>query len=603
MIDRHPERQRGFVLLVALGVLGVLGLLAATFATLSRVERVVSNSYVDKVRAKMLAQSGIERAIASIRGRAMVQSWDDQRNDWYYREMLNAEAGTAIVYPAAVKSDIWKFTPTRGYGMPPRSIELAFDDGMTGGVNGISFPQPKSPTENQAFSGEFPGTYMASGDVYALKVLDCASMINVNDGGEQAKRMLNNLGDILKNADGTAFNGGGFKLGDKIQAKAIARGKAFNNKSEILAEVFVADPLFAGNPTEAKKRFDAARNFITCHGWIDGTTTRFVNTWTGATDYTGGDYSSATSAGGGGGSGGGGGGGTGEDPPKDEDPIDPIDPIDPKDPYDDGSGGFVKQAPEVPGFATSPLYSLSASIPGSYASLPATGLLAAPPATPITDISTGGGFKQYILSQGSDNKTGKFGGTYYKIEPRCPINVNTASREVLVAQLMDLESSFWDYLVVSESASKKEYTSNLGLIVSKITKTEAEAIADFLIGGRFTHGTPAGSWSYNDWMHFEDEVINKIPGLDRFQLGLLKANGNPNSNIKKLCPDLILVQSDPSVDPDDIVRLDKSDIKVPSTEWTFSSNGFFEIESIGRVYNGTQTIAEEKVETVVKVWD
>ncbi|NUN50804.1 MAG: hypothetical protein HUU15_18510, partial [Candidatus Brocadiae bacterium] len=58
MIDRHPERQRGFVLLVALGVLGVLGLLAATFATLSRVERVVSNSYVDKVRAKMLAQSG-----------------------------------------------------------------------------------------------------------------------------------------------------------------------------------------------------------------------------------------------------------------------------------------------------------------------------------------------------------------------------------------------------------------------------------------------------------------------------------------------------------------------------------------------------------------
>ncbi|MBI2923332.1 MAG: hypothetical protein HYY18_19930, partial [Planctomycetes bacterium] len=89
MIKNTMDKNRGFVLLVALGVLGVLGLLAATFATLSRVERAVSNSYVDKVRAKMLAQSGIERAIASIRGRAMIQAWDDTRNDWYYREMLN----------------------------------------------------------------------------------------------------------------------------------------------------------------------------------------------------------------------------------------------------------------------------------------------------------------------------------------------------------------------------------------------------------------------------------------------------------------------------------------------------------------------------------
>ncbi|NUN50054.1 MAG: hypothetical protein HUU15_14595 [Candidatus Brocadiae bacterium] len=511
MINKRMEHNRGFVLLVALGVLGVLGLLAATFATLSRVERVVSNSYVDKVRAKMLAQSGIERAIASIRGRAMVQSWDDQRNDWYYREMLNAEGGTTIVYPAAVKSDIWKYTPTRGYGMPPRSLELAFEDGMTGGVNGISFPQPQSPTVNEAFSGEFPGTYMARGDVYALKVLDCASMINVNDGGEQAKRMLNNLGDILKNVDGTAFNSGGFKLGDKIQARAIARGKAFNNKSEILDEVFISDPLFAGNPTEAKKRFDAVKNFVTCHGWIDGTTTRFVNTWTGATDYVGGSYASATA------SLDSGDGRTLASLPATDEPVE--------------TGAAAKPLTEPDGpsaFASSPLYSMSASIPGAYASLPATGLLAAPPATPITDVSTGGGFKQYILSQGADNKTGKFGGTYYKIEPRCPINVNTASREVLVAQMMDLEASFWDYTVVSESAAKKEYDSRLGLITSKLTKAEAEAAADFLIGGRFTHGTPAGSWSYNDWMHFEDEVINKIPGLTRFQLGLLKANGNSN---------------------------------------------------------------------------
>ena len=201
MIRKVMENNRGFVLLVALGVLGVLGLLAATFATLSRVERAVSNSYVDKVRAKMLAQSGVERAIASIRGRAMIQSWDDTRNDWYFREMLNAEAGT-LVYPAVVKSDIWKFTPTRTYGMPPRSLESALDDGLVNSkANGISFPQSIDPKTNEPFSGQFPGTYENRGDVYALKVMDCASMININDGGKNVQRMLNNLGSILKCAD------------------------------------------------------------------------------------------------------------------------------------------------------------------------------------------------------------------------------------------------------------------------------------------------------------------------------------------------------------------------------------------------------------------
>ncbi|MCE9582967.1 MAG: hypothetical protein K8T20_10770, partial [Planctomycetes bacterium] len=285
--------SRGFVLLVALGVLGVLGLLAATFATLSRVERAVSNSYVDKVRAKMLAQSGIERAIASIRGRAMIQSWDDPRNDWYYREMINAEAG-GLTYPATVKTDIWKFKPTRAYGMPPRSLEAALDDGIVNGTaNGVSFPQSLSPTANEPFSGQFAGTYENRGDVYALKVMDCASMINVNDGGKNVQRMLNNLGSILKCADGTLLNAGGFNLGDQIATKAVARGVPYNNKSEVLDVVFINNAFFGGNLADARKRFAACKEFITCHGWVDGMTMKFENTWTGTSDYTGGSYAAA----------------------------------------------------------------------------------------------------------------------------------------------------------------------------------------------------------------------------------------------------------------------------------------------------------------------
>jgi hypothetical protein len=590
MIKRSRETSRGFVLLVALGVLGVLGLLAATFATLSRVERAVSNSYVDKVRAKMLAQSGVERAIASIRGRAMVQSWDDVRNDWYYREMLNAEAGT-LVYPATVKTDIWKFTPTRAYGMPARSLEFAVDDGIVNGTaNGISFPQTKSASANEPFSGEFPGTYEPRGDVYALKVLDCASMLNVNDGSTQIVRVLNNLGAILKCSDGSLVSAGGFQLGTQIQTKAVARAKPFNNKAEVLDEVFIKNSFFAST-ADARKRFDAVKDFITCHGWIDGMTIRFNNTWTGTSDYTGGSYASAIA-----------GTTTPVDGPKyagttPEEPLDLVDPAD------------VKLASSDFEFAASPLFNVQAVVPGAYASLPSTRMLAAPAPAKAKDVSTGGGFKQYVTGKGDtaamggETAAGKFGGTYYYGEPRCPININTVSKEVLVAALQDVEADFWDYLVVSESASPKEYNANLGIINVKITKAQAEAAADYLLAGRFTHGTPAGAWSYNDWMHFEDEVIFFIPSLSRFQKALIKSVANPNTNIKKLCPDLILVTSEPSVDPDELVRMDKSDVKVGSLDWSFSSNGFFEIECIGRVYNSGRIMAEEKIETVVKVYD
>jgi len=204
---------------------------------------------------------------------------------------------------------------------------------------------------------------------------------------------------------------------------------------------------------------------------------------------------------------------------------------------------------------------------------------------------------------GGETKAGKFGGSYYLGEPRTPINVNTASKEVLVATMMNLEADFWDYQVVSESASPKICNGRLANVNVKITQTDAEKIADYIISARFTNGSPAGAWSFNDWMHFEDDVILAVPGITRFQKALVKANANPNSNIKKLDPDLILVTSNPSVNPDELVRMDKSDIKVNSTEWTFSSNGIFEIESIGRVYNAGKIMAEEKIETVVKVFD
>ncbi|MBI2922323.1 MAG: hypothetical protein HYY18_14820 [Planctomycetes bacterium] len=543
----HPTRDRGFVLLVALGVLGVLGLLAATFATLSRVERAVSSSYVDKVRAKMLAQSGIERAIASIRGRAMIQAWDDTRNDWYYREMLNGAVG-GITWTPAVIASLGGYTPTRAYGTAPRNLETVVDTAITTGTpGGISFPD----VSVVGVSGTFPGTYEPNGDVYALKILDCASMLYVNDQNPEIKRMLNQLGTILN------INTG-FSLGDEIVSAAKTRGKPWNNKSEILDQVFIAKL----GATEGRKRFLVARDFITCHAWMDLNTMHFGPKPALAMGEETGETRLA-------------------------------DATVPTAPADASRALATASAP----YAVSPMFNIQSRMTGTYPTLPGSRFLPVTtiPGLPVNaPIDQGGMFAQFITGQGAATVAGKFGGSNHWVQPRAPINVNTASREVLVAMLWGLTASFVDY---------NHPTGTLQVRAVSISKTQAETAADYIVNGRYTHGTPAGAWGYNDWMHFRQDVIDTIPGLDRFQTALIHANCNPNTEIKKLNPDLLLVDSNPRVNSQDFVRLDKSDITVKSTELTFCSGGFYEIEALGRVYNSGRIMSEEKIETVVKVYD
>jgi Tfp pilus assembly protein PilX len=73
--------RRGVVLIVVLGVLVLLSLLAASFATLASVERAVGRNHLDGVRARLLAQAGVETAlvrlgeVASTSGFLDDQSW------------------------------------------------------------------------------------------------------------------------------------------------------------------------------------------------------------------------------------------------------------------------------------------------------------------------------------------------------------------------------------------------------------------------------------------------------------------------------------------------------------------------------------------------
>lgn len=204
---KHSSPRKGAVLIIVLGVLAVLALLATTFATLQATERQVAHNYLDTVRAKLLAQSGIQDAEAKLR----------EYFPFRYFNNLNPNAPKPWKY--------WGADPTE-------RIEPLMDDDLQFAVN-PSFAIEADPARNVAempqnpldqnvnpkrvsvegrmvgLSGYQGGTYAVHGDQYALKVSDCSGRLYVNDGvdgtpqgnlnsvSRNMRRMLNTLGSLL----------------------------------------------------------------------------------------------------------------------------------------------------------------------------------------------------------------------------------------------------------------------------------------------------------------------------------------------------------------------------------------------------------------------
>ena len=60
------ERQRGAMLIIALGVLTLLAVLGVSFAQLMRLERKAANNYVDAQRMEMVSNSALDMVIARL---------------------------------------------------------------------------------------------------------------------------------------------------------------------------------------------------------------------------------------------------------------------------------------------------------------------------------------------------------------------------------------------------------------------------------------------------------------------------------------------------------------------------------------------------------
>lgn len=244
--------RKGAVLIIVLAVLAVLSLLGTTFAVLNSVERTVSRSYLDEVRAKTLARSGVAAGVAVLQSEPFsptTKYWGNDENENGVRDPNENIDGASTVHEVPLD---WAKNPSLAV---ERDGNPLINPGDTvripiRGHDGII----RSP----GISGKHDGASYANGaDIYQLRVTDLSGRIFLNDGmslfgannssvSQNLKRML----DVLGRLKSVRIQ----KLGEKVLAFRPNRGY---NSMEDLGRFLTL---------EERKRLEP---FVTCHAWVD----------------------------------------------------------------------------------------------------------------------------------------------------------------------------------------------------------------------------------------------------------------------------------------------------------------------------------------------
>jgi len=253
---RYLGQRKGAVLIIVLGVLAVLALLAVTFSTLQATERQIAHNYMDTVRAKLLAQSGIQDAEAKLREYFPAR----------YFNTLNVKAPKPWKY--------WGQDPTEMIEPPvDDKLEFAINPSFAIEADPIKnvIENPQDPTDSNVnpkkvsiegrmcgLSGYQGGTYATHGDQYVLRVTDTSGRLYVNDGvdgtangknssvSRNMRRILNVLGEVLQT----------MKLGDKIIDGRPPEG--YRSLQDVLKVLNYDEALF-----------NKIKNYITVYAWVD----------------------------------------------------------------------------------------------------------------------------------------------------------------------------------------------------------------------------------------------------------------------------------------------------------------------------------------------
>lgn len=216
---------------------------------------------------------------------------------------------------------------------------------------------------------------------------------------------------------------------------------------------------------------------------------------------------------------------------------------------------------------------------------------------------------------------------------RAPVNMNTASKEVLTAVLAELAARRVTFTRTynGSTASRTPSTTNIS-----ISFAEAENLAAAIVLRREGSGTTTASevpgGPFKSWFEFEcwlDSNTTWATGNRAMKADLVRAMANPNTDIvlhkwglegnhifrwakrNAGAGKIAFIPTEPR-------EIDKTDLTEITTEMCFSSMGFFEITSLGQVWNSgaitnpgqptqritlSEAVAEHSLTSVVQVFN
>ncbi len=190
----------------------------------------------------------------------------------------------------------------------------------------------------------------------------------------------------------------------------------------------------------------------------------------------------------------------------------------------------------------------------------------------------------------------------YAVQPRSPVNVNTASKEVIQAVLAGISASHacpkcgGDGQINGPSSSTACDSCSSGAL--SIDSTEADLLAQYIVSHR-----PYSSWSQ---FYLSVKACGSIGARDA---DLVMANACPNTGFswirnygwasKMGYLGKYLIDWNKNGVPD---ASDKG-LAVYTTEFSFNSGGYYEIASYGEVNRSGIPLARKNIFTVVKIYD
>ncbi|MBI4713249.1 MAG: hypothetical protein HY762_08135 [Planctomycetes bacterium] len=190
------------------------------------------------------------------------------------------------------------------------------------------------------------------------------------------------------------------------------------------------------------------------------------------------------------------------------------------------------------------------------------------------------------------------GGATSLVQPRAPININTAQEPVLIAVFEGLQGFYLDRALKNTTSPGERKLGN------PISSDLARNIASEIIVWR----KDKPFLSYKNFNVF----IDNLGLFNNYQKMVIKANANPNSHMVKFNPNKTFGGRFGDTDKSDLGEWSPS---LPNgncgwnTEFCFSSMGCYEIESLGCVLSPPtaqgfrRVLARRKVSTIVKIYD